>query len=57
MSKFSRYTSAQLLFASQDIRDTLQIWRDDRHNPYVRKLELELDEVRDEMLRRRRKTS
>lgn len=52
MSKFASYSYAQLKFASDDIRQVLDIWKDSPDSSYVRDKWLELDMVRDEMMKR-----
>jgi hypothetical protein len=52
MSKFSKYTYSQLQYASRDIKETLEIWRDSGQTEYVREKELELDMLRAELQKR-----
>jgi len=52
MSKFANYTFAQLKWASADIKETLEIWRDEKPTAYVREKEAELDMIREELMKR-----
>jgi hypothetical protein len=52
MSKFANYTFAQLKWASTDIKETLDIWKTEGQTPYVREKELELDMIREELMKR-----
>jgi hypothetical protein len=52
MSKFANYTFAQLKWASTDIKETLEIWRDEKPTAYVREKEAELDMLREELMNR-----
>jgi hypothetical protein len=52
MNKFSNYTDAQLEWAAADIKEVLDIWKDNPDSSYLREKELELDDLRDEMMSR-----
>ena len=52
MSKFANCTFAQLKWASTDIKETLEIWRDEKPTAYVREKEAELDMIREELMNR-----
>jgi hypothetical protein len=44
-TKFDNFTNNQLVWTLNDIKSTLQIWRD-YDNDYTKKLNKELDDVR-----------
>jgi hypothetical protein len=52
MSKFANYTFAQLKWASTDIKETLEIWRDEKPTAYVQEKQAELDMLREELMKR-----
>jgi hypothetical protein len=52
MSKFANYTFAQLKWASTDIKETLDIWKNEGNTSYVQEKQAELDLIREEIMQR-----
>lgn len=48
-NKVRKYTPNQCRYAVRDIYDTLRLYPADVHDPYVRKLYCELDQVRERL--------
>ena len=52
MSKFANYTFSQLKWASTDIKETLDIWKNEGNTSYVQEKQAELDLIREEIMQR-----